>query len=778
MAGLEKLNAVQSVRKKENFLLVEVHSGVHALPEIVRVFQDAGCPLESVKEQFPVLNMSCAACAVSVESRAQSLPGVLSASVNYANANLLVEYLPALTDPASLKSAVQEVGYDLLIATHERKPEHLSEIHRLQFRKLVRRTIGASVLALPVMVIGMFFMDMPYANFIMWALSTPVVVVFGKEFFINAWRQAQIRSANMDTLVALSTGVAYLFSVFNTLYPEFWHARGLHPHVYFEASAVVVAFVLLGKLLEDKAKGNTSAAIQKLMGLRATTVTVRDADGNWVLRAVEEVQPGDSVLLKPGERVAVDGVVEEGESHVDESMLTGEALPVFKTKGEKVFAGTINQKGSLKLLAQHTSTDTVLSHIIRAVQEAQGSKAPVQKWVDKVAAVFVPVVLSMAVITFFIWLVWGGENGFTQGLLSMVTVLVIACPCALGLATPTAIMVGIGKSASQGILVKDAECLESARRVNAVVLDKTGTITIGRPRVMEIKWLPGKEQWAGALLSVERRSEHPLAEAVVSHLDGRPEGEVGAFQSLTGKGVVAQVDGKGYLVGSGKFIEEVEVPVASELKSVADAWSAMAHTVVYFASEEEVLAVIAIADPVKPGSALAVRDLEEAGMEVYMLTGDSLSTAEAIAKQVGLKHFKAQVLPQQKADFVKELQASGKVVAMVGDGINDSAALAQSDLGIAMGKGSDIAMEVAKMTIVSSDLGKISMAIRLSRQTVRTIRQNLFWAFVYNVIGIPLAAGVLYPFNGFLLNPMVAGAAMALSSVSVVVNSLMLKWRR
>ena len=722
--------------------------------------------------------MTCASCAGSAESIVKYQPGVVNASVNFATGNLTVEYLPNMTDASTLQKAVQGVGYDLLIEDETKQQETLEAIHEKKFRTLKNKTIWAIILSLPVVIIGMFFMDMPYADPIMWLFSTPVVIWLGRDFFVNAWKQAKHRSANMDTLVALSTGIAYLFSVFNMLFADFWHQRGLHAHVYFEAAAVIIAFILLGKLLEERAKGNTSSAIKKLMGLQPKTVIVVQADGTEKQTAIEDVSAGDVILVKPGEKIAVDGMVISGNSYVDESMLSGEPVPVLKKEKEKVFAGTINQKGSFRFRAVKVGKETMLAHIIKRVQDAQGSKAPVQKLVDRIAGIFVPTVIGIAILTFTLWLILGGENGVVQGLLAAVTVLVIACPCALGLATPTAIMVGVGKGAENGILIKDAESLELAKKVNAIVLDKTGTITEGRPQVTGIKWLNNEDTAKEILLSIEKQSEHPLAEAVVKHLGDVATTSLSMFDSITGKGAKADHDNETYYVGNKKLLAENNIAIAGELQDQAEEWGKQSKTVIWFANSKKALAVIAIADKIKETSVQAIREMQEMGIDLYMLTGDNEATAKAIAEQTGIKHYKAEVLPQHKADFVKELQSKGKVVAMVGDGINDSTALATADVSIAMGKGSDIAMDVAKMTIISSDLTKIPQAIRLSKQTVATIKQNLFWAFIYNVIGIPVAAGILYPVNGFLLNPMIAGAAMALSSVSVVSNSLRLKWKK
>lgn len=726
--------------------------------------------------------MSCAACAVSVESMLASTEGIQEAGVNFATQSVKVVYDPTITNTTAMQQVIRSIGYDLII-DEENASEKQAALQATAYQQLQRKTIAAALLTLPVAVIGMFFMNMPYGNYIMWALTTPVLFVYGRSFFINAWKQARIRKANMDTLVALSTGIAYIFSVFNTLNPEFWHSRGLHPHVYFEASAVVIVFIMVGKLLEQKAKGNTSAAIRKLIGLQPKTVWVIK-NGEPVELLAAQVQPGDIILVRSGEKIPVDGIVEEGESYVDESMISGEPVAVHKSKDAKVLAGTINQKGSFRFRAEKVGSETMLANIIRMVQDAQGSKAPVQKLVDKIAGIFVPVVIVIAIIAFVIWVLAGGENAVTHGLLALVTVLVIACPCALGLATPTAIMVGVGKGAEQGILIRDAVSLELGHKVNAIVLDKTGTITAGKPVVTDVLWKastqPMQTELESILLSAEQQSEHPLATAVVQYLKERATVPVplSSFESITGKGISVMTGNIVYKAGSYKMALEDEMHIPAELQAAAASWAAAAKTVICFAQDKEVLAVIAIADEVKPSSAKAVEALKKMGIDVYMFTGDNQQTAAAVAAQVGIKNFRAEALPADKAAFVKELQSQGKIVAMVGDGINDSQALAQADISIAMGKGSDIAIDTAGMSLISSDLQQIPKALALSRSTVLAIRQNLFWAFIYNLIGIPLAAGILYPVNGFLLDPMIAGAAMALSSVSVIGNSLRLKWKK
>ncbi len=735
----------------------------------------------TVKKIFPVTGLSCASCAISVESMLKSQKGVMEASVNYANSSAQVEYQPEITDMAGIKSAIQSIGYDLLI--EDDGDDHQEEIQQTNYKILKTNTIWASVLAFPVVVIAMFLMEIPYANWIMLGLTTPVIAWFGRSFFINAFNQARHLKANMDTLVALSTGIAYLFSLFNTLFPQVWLRMGHHPHVYYEASAVIIAFILLGKVLEERAKSGTSSAIKKLMGLQPKTVTVIRENGQESVIAVSQVKKDDKLLVKPGEKIPVDGEIISGASFVDESTITGESLAVEKEKGSNVFAGTLNQKGSFVFAAQKVGGETLLAQIIKMVQQAQGSKPPVQKLVDKIAGIFVPVVMAISLISFSIWMIWGGEYALTQALLAMVSVLVIACPCALGLATPTAIMVGMGKGAENGILIKDAESLETAHKVNVVILDKTGTITEGKPAVTDINWIaPESEQGMlkQILFSIESQSEHPLAEAVTAALKETTERRIQSdkFESITGRGVVASYSNKTYLVGNRKLLEDFGINITETNQNQIIKWQEEANSVVCFARDTELLAIIAISDQIKDTSTKAIQDLQLQGIEVYMLTGDNKQTAQAVARKTGLKQFRAEVLPAEKAEFIVQLQKQGKVVAMVGDGINDSHALAQSDVSIAMGKGSDIAMDVAKMTIISSDLQLISKAIRLSKLTVGTINQNLFWAFFYNLIGIPVAAGILYPIWGFMLNPMIAGAAMALSSVSVVSNSLRLKTKK
>lgn len=750
-------------------------------PEVVvkaiEKIRNLGYEVPTAKAVYPVLGMSCASCAGGAEHIVSGIKGVITASVNFGTGNLTVEYFPTIIRIEEIQKYLQRGGYDLLIETDIQQQQTLESLHSEKIKKLKFKTIWAIVFSFPVVMIGMFFMNMPYANVISWILSTPVVFWLGKDFFINAYKQAKHGTANMDTLVALSTGIAYVFSMFMMLFESYLHSIGIHSHVYFEAAAVIIAFILLGRFLEEKAKGNTSTAIKKLMGLQPQTVIVV-AENKEKIIPISEVQVGDTVLVKPGEKIAVDGVVVQGNSFVDESMLNGEPVAVAKFEGENVYAGTINQKGSFVFKALKVGSETLLAQIIQAVQDAQGSKAPVQKLVDKIAAVFVPIVLSIAFLSLVLWWSLGSENQWVQGLISAVTVLVIACPCALGLATPTAIMVGVGKGAENGILIKDAESLELSKKINAIVLDKTGTITEGKPQVSYIQWFNNDDTAKNILVNIEKQSEHPLADAVVKYFSETEFLAISDFESITGKGVTATYDKKKYFVGNKKWIEENFIVIDDELDKKSKEWTSECQTVIYFADEKQVLGILAISDKIKQTSIEAIQELHAMNIDLYMLTGDHTTTAQSIATKTGISHFRAEVLPQDKADFVKNLQSQGKIVAMVGDGINDSTALATADVSIAMGQGSDIAMSVAKMTLISSDLKKIPQAIRLSKYTVATIHQNLFWAFIYNLIGIPIAAGILYPINGFLLNPMLAGGAMALSSVSVVANSILLKKKK
>jgi len=804
------------------------------------------------KDTFTVLDMSCAGCAMNVEKKVQSLPGVAHASVNFAAGTLLVEYDPEQISPSRIQAGVQSVGYRVIVP-EDNSEEQQADAKRSHYKQLRLKVIVAWVFAIPLMVVAMGLMHWRPANWIMLLLVLPIMCFSGRDFYIRAWKMLRKRSLNMDTLVSLSTLVAFLYSVFVTFYPGFFESRGIAAHVYYEAAGMILAFVLLGKLLEERAKNSTGSAIRGLMGLQPKTARVLVEGGSEACPTaagptmmptpagaisgatmmsspakaipltekempISMLQVGDRVVVRPGERIPVDGAVEDGLSYVDESMISGEPVAVEKHPGDNVLSGTINQHGSLTIKALQVGSGTVLAHIVRMVREAQGSKAPVQKLVDKVSAVFVPVVVVVSVISFILWMIIGGSTYFSLALLASVSVLVIACPCALGLATPTALMVGIGKAAQNHILIKDAYALENMGKVNCIVLDKTGTLTQGKPRVGTIIWTKDpSETELSVFLSGEMKSEHPLADAVVQHLKEKGITPVGLdhFESIPGKGIQFSYAGQKYRAGNLNFVRAA-APAAATSAAAAAASAAAAATsaaasatsaaasagisagsggplslesllqkasdwqsegkgVVYFGDQAGILAVAALKDPVKDTTPRALELLGKMKIQVHMLTGDSASTAASVASELGIEHVVSGVLPQEKEAYIQKLQAEGKFVAMVGDGINDSQALARADVSIAMGKGTDIAMDVAMVTLTTSDLMLLPKAIELSRRTVRIIRQNLFWAFVYNTLGIPIAAGVLFPVTGLLLNPMWASAAMAFSSISVVLNSLRLR---
>ncbi len=759
-------------------IILQTPVATDVLPTIINKLTKLGFYVPTTKKSFPVLHLACASCASSAQTILQHTEGVIDAQVNYATQTATLTFFPEITGAYKLKSALQSVGYDLLLEEDDENGITIENIKDNAYKNLKKRTWGAIILTLPLIVVSMVFMDMPYANYIMWALATPVVFVFGAKFFRSAFMHARHKSANMDTLVAMSTGIAYLYSVFNTLFPQIWIKQGIHPHVYFEASAAIISFILLGKMLEEKAKNNTSFALKKLIGLQPNTVTLVDKDNEYSEIPVSSVKKGDTILIKAGEKIPVDGYVVNGHSYVDESMITGEPIAVLKNKGDKVFAGTINQKGSFTFNAEKLGSETLLGRIITMVRDAQGSKPAIQKLTDKIAGIFVPVVMALATLTLLIWIVWGGENAISHGILAFVTVLVIACPCALGLATPTAVMVGIGKGAEKGILVKDAESLQTLKKIDTIVLDKTGTITEGKPQVKSLQVFDNQHDIKDLIFSFETRSDHPLADAVCNYLQNDAKQlENIQVETIIGKGIIGEYENQKYFIGSINFLKENNISVMTETQKWIHANINENNTLVLFSNDKNILAGIAISDTIKENAPYAVKRLKKAKIDVHMLTGDNENTAQFIGQKTGIKKVISNTLPEDKILHISNLQKSGKIVAMVGDGINDSAALAQADVGIAMGKGSDIAMDVAEITIISGDLNKISEAITLSHQTVSTIYQNLFWAFIYNIIAIPVAAGILYPINGFLLNPMIAGAAMALSSISVVTNSLRLKYK-
>ena len=732
-----------------------------------------------IKDHHKVSGMTCASCAVSLESYLKPVEGVIQVSVNYPNQSVALEYDSETVSIEKLRQKAEEIGYTILTGEVKETQKSFEEIEEKRLKNLKSKLIFSAVFSIPVFIMAMFFMGrIPYENWIMMLLSVPVLFWSGSEFFVLAWNKLKHFSTNMNTLVALSTGTAFIFSVFNTVYPQYFLRRGVIPHVYYESAVIIITLILLGRYLEEKAKSKTSSAIKKLMGLKPKEVTVI-RNGEEQIITLDEIQKGELIILKPGDKVPVDGTVKKGESFIDESMISGEPIPLSKTKGDKVFAGTINQKGALRILAEKVGNETLLSHIIQLVEQAQASKPTIQKLVDKIAGIFVPIVIGLSILTFIIWYTIGPEPSFTYALLTLIAVLIIACPCALGLATPTALMVGIGKGAQQGILIKDAQALETAFKIDTLILDKTGTITEGKPKVTDLIWSDEADsmQFGKVLLAIESQSEHPIAEAIVKHLKNDNFSPIltDFFESLTGMGTKASFEQKTYIVGNERLMHANQINISNTLSQRAEVLKSEAKTVVYFSVGNEVEAIVAVADQVKTSAHSAIQQIQEMGINIYMLTGDNEQTASVIATQVGIENFKANVMPPDKGDFIKELQAKGKIVAMAGDGVNDSHALAQSDVGIAMGSGTDIAMESAGITLMNSDLKQIAKAIKLSKATMHTIRQNLFWAFIYNLIAIPIAAGALYPLNGFLLNPMIAGAAMSMSSISVLTNSLRLR---
>ena len=731
-----------------------------------------------IKEIYPIEGMSCASCALSIQTILSAQEGVKSAVVNLAMEQVVVEYEPQLIGPAHMGEIVDGIGYKLItdrsVGDSDQEASRNRRLKRLKFN-----TLMSIAFSIPVVLISMVFHQIPYSHWIMLVLAIPVLALFGREFFVIAWKRALHFSSNMDTLVALGTGTAFLYSTFNTVFPSILQSRGFEPLVYFEASVVIISFILMGRYFEERAKQRTTGAIRKLMGLGVKTARViRNGIEKEML--ISKIMVGDTLVIRPGEKIPTDGKVTEGDSFIDESMITGESVPVQKKAGDFVIGATINSTGSLKISAEKVGSETMLAQIIKLVQEAQGSRAPVQRLVDKVAAVFVPVVIGIAILTFITWSVWPPASGSPIALICAITVLVIACPCALGLATPTALMVGLGKAAEHGILIRDAESLETACNIDTIVLDKTGTITVGKPIVAEIIWDENNTDHSpveDAIVSIELRSEHPFAAALVNHMkkeDFIPL-KITGFESTTGKGVSAFVGSDVYHIGSKSYILENNGQFTKTFLEKDAELRRQAQSLIYVAKNRNVVVLFSVTDTIKPSSASAVAELKKMSIEIHMLSGDTVAITSHMAAKAGIDYFKGEVTPEGKSDYVRQLKEKGRHVAMVGDGINDSPALALADIGIALGTGTDIAMESAQITLIGGDLEKIISAIRLSRKTVKTIRQNLFWAFFYNVISIPVAAGILYPFTGFLLNPMIAGAGMALSSVSVVTNSLRLK---
>jgi Cu+-exporting ATPase len=758
------------------------------LPVLIDAIKEEGYGVNTRKLDVAVSGMTCASCVSAVEKTLQGLYGVIDASVNLATEKASIEYVPTITGFEDFKRVIADAGYSAHLVTQEfvdtEGDERKKEYDALRIRFLVSLLLTA-----PVIIGSMITLPLLSNWFVLLILATPVQFWSGMRFHRAALSAIRHGSTNMNTLISVGTNAAYFFSVAATFAPQFFSRGGIVPNVYFDTSAAIITLILMGRLLEARAKGKTSEAIKKLINLQPKTAFVLRGDQEREI-PIDEVTIGDIVVIRPGERVPVDGEVVSGSSAIDESMLTGESLPVDKIPGSMVFSGTINKAGSLRFTALRVGKETSLARIIKLVGDAQGSKAPIQRLADQIAAVFVPVVMGIAAMTFMLWLLLGPQHSFALALMNFIAVLIIACPCALGLATPTAIMVGTGKGAEHGILIKDAEALELCHKINAVILDKTGTITKGEPEVMDIMETGAQHDMPlNGLLriaaSAEKLSEHPLGKAIVKkaseeHIDIIDPAE---FMSVSGGGVKATIsvppgaDNLEVIIGNENLLSGEGIDISSA-KALTDKFSSEGKTPVFMAIDKTLRGVFAIADAVKEDSAAAIRELMSMGIEVIMLTGDHKNTAEAIARQVGIQRFYAEVPPDQKTAIVNQLKAENKITAMVGDGINDAPALASADVGIAIGTGTDIAIEASDITLIKGSLKSVVDAIRLSRLTIKTIKQNLFWAFIYNIIGIPVAAGMLYIFGGPLLNPMIASAAMSFSSVSVVTNSLRLKRKK
>ena len=731
--------------------------------------------------------MSCASCASTVEKVIQAVPGVIECHVNFGVEQATVDYDPQQTGLETIQSAVAKAGYQASALQEVGEEDEEKSFRQAELRDLKRKIwVGGiiSILLMLGMIPEIFGLDWPLISvglgnpWVQLILTTPVMFWCGRSFFIGGWKAFKRHTATMDTLIALGTGVAYLYSLFVTLFPVFFTTEGLMPHVYFEIAATVTTLILLGRLFETIANGETSEAIRKLIGLGAKTARVIRNNQEFDI-AIAEVILGDIVLVLPGEKIPVDGEIVEGSSTIDEAMVTGESVAVKKQPGDEVIGATINQTGSFKFRATRVGKDTVLAQIVRMVQQAQGSKAPIQKLADQVTAWFVPGVIAIAILTFIIW--FNVMGNITLAMITTVGVLIIACPCALGLATPTSIMVGTGKGAENGILIKGADSLELAHQIKTIVLDKTGTLTQGKPTVTDFVTVNGvadnnELHLLGLAASLEKNSEHPLAEAVVRYAQSQQVNfaDVQEFKAIAGSGVEGIVAGKRVQIGTLRWLEELGIST-QKLQDYQQSWENTKKTVVWIAIEGQIQAIMGIADALKPTSVATINALKKMGLEVVMLTGDNQATADAIALEVGINLVLAQVRPEQKAAKIQALQAEGKIVAMVGDGINDAPALAQADVGIAIGTGTDVAIAASDITLISGDLQGIVTAIQLSHATMQNIRQNLFFAYIYNVAGIPIAAGVLFPIFGWLLSPIIAGGAMACSSISVVTNALRLR---
>ena len=751
--------------------------------DFISTVRKSGYEVGTASIEIPIQGMQCASCVQSIEKALLRKRGITKASVNLATEKARVEYIPSETSLAEIKRAIEQTGYKVLDIPPEDELEDVEMIVRVkEYKKLKRRFFIGLILGLFIFLGSsprLFPWVPPFLNnfFVLWVLATPVQFWIGWQFYKGAWGAFKHRNADMNTLIAVGTSAAYLYSVAATLFPSVFESGGLRPEVYFDTSAMIIVLILFGRLLEARAKGQTSEAIKKLIGLQPKTARVR-RKGQEMDIPVEEVLVGDVIMVRPGEKIPVDGVIIRGKSSVDESMITGESMPVQKEVKDEVIGATINKMGSFEFQATKVGKDTALAQIIKLVQDAQGSKAPIQRLADVIAGYFVPIVISIAILTFIIWFNFGPSPALTFALLNFVAVMIIACPCALGLATPTAVMVGTGKGAESGVLIKGGESLETAHKLNTIVFDKTGTLTKGEPEVTDIMAVNSYEEKEilkyGA--SAEKTSEHPLGEAIVRKAEKRKINltEADNFLAVEGHGIEANVEGKTVLMGNAKLMRDRNIDIRG-LTGYAEDLARDGKTPVYIALQGQAAGLIAVADTLKENSAEAVEKLKKLGLEVIMLTGDDRRTAEAIARKAGIDTVLSEVLPEDKVHTIKRLQSEGRKVAMVGDGINDAPALAQADVGIAIGSGTDVAMEASDITLIKGDLQGVVAAVELSRRTIRVIKQNLFWAFFYNTAGIPIAAGVLYPFFGILLNPIFASAAMAFSSVSVVSNSLRLR---
>lgn len=736
------------------------------------------------KQIFPVTGLHCAACAANVERCLNRQPGVTSATVNFATSTASVEFNPETINPEALKKAVEDYGYGLILETSEPEEDLSQDAQTIYYQRIKRRMWVAWWFVVPIFILGMGIGNTPLTRLLLPLMALPVLLYSGSDYYRNTWRQiCHGRSTDMDTLIAISTSVAYLFSLSGTFFADYWLRHGFQPPFFFEASTMIIAFVLTGKVMEERAKGKTGEAIRKLMKLQPKTARVVLPDGTEADRSITTLKPGDNIRVRPGEQIPVDGRLTEGFPTIDESMLSGEPLPVEKSTGDKLFAGTQNGSGTFVMQATEVGETTVLGNIIRTVREAQGSKPPVQRIVDRVTRIFIPTVLGLALLTFILWTSFGGIDALTQAFLCAISVLVIACPCALGLATPTAIMVGIGKGALMHILIKDAVALEYMQKADTIVLDKTGTVTEGHPTVKHVLNVATEptEATAPILMAAEMRSEHPLAEAVVKYCNEQGtkphEGEM-QFQNFPGEGIWLQIGDIAYWAGNQRLAERQKASINEEVKERLKQWQQESCAVIFFGREDQLLTVYGLSDNIRPSAEKAVKALRQQRKQVILLSGDSHRTTRNIGKQIGIKHVVGEALPDNKEAYIQQLQKEGHVVAMVGDGINDSSALARADISIAMGKGTDIAMDVARVVLMTDDLKWLPKAFKLSRETVRLVRRNLFWAFIYNLISIPIAAGALYPTLHILLNPMIAAAAMAFSSVSVVLSSLSLAYRK